>query len=30
MAAGIIAIELGPDIHKIDLSMEVSKYIGET
>jgi len=30
MAAGIIANELGLDMHKIDLSCVVSKYIGET
>jgi len=30
MAAEIIASELGLDIYKIDLSMVVSKYIGET
>lgn len=30
MAAGIIAGELGLDLHKIDLSSVVSKYIGET
>jgi SpoVK/Ycf46/Vps4 family AAA+-type ATPase len=30
MAAGIIAMELGLDIYKIDLSTVVSKYIGET
>ena len=30
MAAGIIAVELGLDCYKIDLSTVVSKYIGET
>ena len=30
MAAGIIAGELGMDFYKIDLSVVVSKYIGET
>lgn len=30
MAAGILARELGLDLHKIDLSSVVSKYIGET
>jgi SpoVK/Ycf46/Vps4 family AAA+-type ATPase len=30
MAAGIIAREIGLDLYKIDLSMVVSKYIGET
>jgi len=30
MAAGIMAMELGLDIYKIDLSTVVSKYIGET
>jgi hypothetical protein len=30
MAAGVIAIELGLDLYKIDLSAIVSKYIGET
>jgi SpoVK/Ycf46/Vps4 family AAA+-type ATPase len=30
MAAEIIACELGLDLYKIDLSMVVSKYIGET
>jgi len=30
MAAGIMAAELGLDLYKIDLSVIVSKYIGET
>jgi hypothetical protein len=30
MAAEIISVELGLDLHKIDLSAVVSKYIGET
>jgi SpoVK/Ycf46/Vps4 family AAA+-type ATPase len=30
MAAGILGIELGLDIYKIDLSSVISKYIGET
>ena len=30
MAAGIMAAELGLDLYKIDLSVMVSKYIGET
>jgi hypothetical protein len=30
MAAGILARELGLDLYKIDLSIVVSKYIGET
>ena len=30
MAAGIIALELALDLYKIDLSVVVSKYIGET
>ena len=30
MAAEVIALELGLDLYKIDLSMVVSKYIGET
>jgi SpoVK/Ycf46/Vps4 family AAA+-type ATPase len=30
MAAGILAVELGLDIYKIDLSTVISKYIGET
>ena len=30
MAAGAIASELGADLHRIDLSRIVSKYIGET
>jgi SpoVK/Ycf46/Vps4 family AAA+-type ATPase len=30
MAAGIIAAELGLDLYKIDLSLVISKFIGET
>ena len=30
MAAGVIAAELGLDLYAVDLSMVVSKYIGET
>jgi SpoVK/Ycf46/Vps4 family AAA+-type ATPase len=30
MAAGILGVELGLDIYKIDLSTVISKYIGET
>jgi hypothetical protein len=30
MAAGILAVELGLDLYKIDLSTVISKYIGET